>query len=38
MRRLPLESFTELARDLLKDPEVFVMITGVASEKLMRDT
>ena len=33
MRRLPLESFTELARTLLKDPEVFVMITGVASEK-----
>ncbi|HKW03509.1 MAG TPA: glycosyltransferase family 9 protein [Vicinamibacterales bacterium] len=33
MRRLPLESFTELARRLLKDPEVFVVITGVASEK-----
>ena len=33
MRRLPLESFTELARNLLKDPEVFVLITGVASEK-----
>lgn len=33
MRRLPLESFTELARSLLKDPEVFVVITGVASEK-----
>jgi ADP-heptose:LPS heptosyltransferase len=33
MRRLPLESFTELARNLLNDPEVFVMITGVASEK-----
>ncbi len=33
MRRLPLESFTELARQLLEDPEVFVLITGVASEK-----
>ena len=33
MRRLPLESFTELARNLLNDPEVFVVITGVASEK-----
>jgi ADP-heptose:LPS heptosyltransferase len=33
MRRLPLESFTELARNLLEDPEVFVLITGVASEK-----
>lgn len=33
MRRLPLESFTEIARRLLKDPEVFVLITGVASEK-----
>ncbi len=33
MRRLPLESFTELARRLLEDPEVFVLITGVASEK-----
>jgi ADP-heptose:LPS heptosyltransferase len=33
MRRLPLASFTELARHLLKDPEVFVLITGVASEK-----
>jgi len=33
MRRLPLESFTELARNLLEDPEVFVVITGVASEK-----
>ena len=32
MRRLPLESFTELARRLLEDPEVFVLITGVASE------
>ena len=33
MRRLPLESFTELARRLLEDPEVFVLITGVDSEK-----
>jgi ADP-heptose:LPS heptosyltransferase len=33
MRRLPLESFAELARKLLEDPEVFVLITGVASEK-----
>jgi ADP-heptose:LPS heptosyltransferase len=33
MRRLPLESFTELARNLLQDPQVFVVITGVASEK-----
>jgi ADP-heptose:LPS heptosyltransferase len=32
MRRLPLESFTELARNLLNDPEVFVVIVGVASE------
>jgi ADP-heptose:LPS heptosyltransferase len=33
MRRLPLEKFTELARRLLEDPEVFVLITGVAGEK-----
>jgi ADP-heptose:LPS heptosyltransferase len=33
LRRWPLESFTELARQLLDDPEVFVLITGVASEK-----
>jgi ADP-heptose:LPS heptosyltransferase len=33
MRRLPLESFIELARRLLEDPEVFVLIPGVASEK-----
>ena len=33
LRRLPLESFTELARRLLDDPEVFLLITGVASEK-----
>jgi len=33
LRRLPLESFTELARRLLEDPDVFVLITGVAGEK-----
>jgi ADP-heptose:LPS heptosyltransferase len=33
MRRAPLESFTDLARNLLEDPEVFILITGVASEK-----
>ena len=33
MRRWPLESFTELARMLLEDPEVFVLITGVSGEK-----
>ena len=33
MRRMPLESFAELARQLLEDPEVFVLIPGVASEK-----
>jgi ADP-heptose:LPS heptosyltransferase len=33
MRRWPLESFTELARRLLDDPEVFVLIVGVASER-----
>jgi ADP-heptose:LPS heptosyltransferase len=33
MRRWPLESFTELARRLLEDPEVFVLITGVVGEK-----
>jgi ADP-heptose:LPS heptosyltransferase len=32
LRRLPLESFIELARLLLQDPDVFVLITGVASE------
>jgi ADP-heptose:LPS heptosyltransferase len=32
MRRLPLESFVEIARQLLNDPEVFILITGVASE------
>jgi ADP-heptose:LPS heptosyltransferase len=33
MRRLPLESFVEMTRQLLNDPDVFVLITGVASEK-----
>ena len=33
LRRMPLESFAELARTLLEDPDVFVLITGVASEK-----
>jgi ADP-heptose:LPS heptosyltransferase len=33
MRRLPLDAFTALARRLLEDPEVFVLITGVAAEK-----
>jgi ADP-heptose:LPS heptosyltransferase len=33
MRRLPLESFTELARLLLEDPDVFILIPGVRSEK-----
>jgi ADP-heptose:LPS heptosyltransferase len=32
MRRLPLESFADLARRLLEDPEVFVVITGVAGD------
>ncbi len=36
MRRLPLESFTELARQLLEDPEVYLLITGVASEQARR--
>ena len=33
MRRWPLKSFIELARTLLEDPDVFVLITGVASDK-----
>jgi ADP-heptose:LPS heptosyltransferase len=33
MRRLPLASYAELASDLLEDPDVFVLITGVAEEK-----
>ncbi len=33
MRRLPLDAFADLARQLLEDPEVFVLITGVNAEK-----
>ena len=33
MRRAPLETFAALARTLLEDPEVYVLIMGVASEK-----
>jgi ADP-heptose:LPS heptosyltransferase len=33
MRRLPLESFVEITRQLLNDPDVFILITGVASER-----
>jgi len=33
MRRLPLESFVEITRQLLNDPDVFILITGVAREK-----
>ena len=33
MRRLPLESYARLAARLLEDPNVFVLITGVADEK-----
>jgi ADP-heptose:LPS heptosyltransferase len=33
MRRMPIELFTELARRLLEDPEVYILITGVASER-----
>jgi ADP-heptose:LPS heptosyltransferase len=33
MRRLPLDSYAHLARRLLEDPDVYVLITGVADEK-----
>lgn len=33
MRRLPLESYAELARQLLEEPDAFVIITGVAEEQ-----
>lgn len=33
MRRAPIESFAELARKLLEDPEVYILITGVISER-----
>jgi ADP-heptose:LPS heptosyltransferase len=33
MRRLPLESYADLARHLIEDPDVYVLITGLADEK-----
>ena len=33
MRRMPIESFTDLTRLLLEDPDIFVLIVGVRSEK-----
>jgi ADP-heptose:LPS heptosyltransferase len=33
MRRLPLDSYADLARHLLEDPDVYVLITGVGEEK-----
>lgn len=33
MRRLPLESYAQLAKRLLEDPDVYVVITGVAEER-----
>jgi ADP-heptose:LPS heptosyltransferase len=33
MRRLPLESFADLTIRLLEDPDVFIAITGVLSER-----
>jgi ADP-heptose:LPS heptosyltransferase len=33
MRRWPLESFIELGGQLLEDPEVFVLVTGVARDR-----
>jgi ADP-heptose:LPS heptosyltransferase len=33
MRRLPLDGFVDLTRRLLDDPDVFVLVTGVRSEK-----
>jgi ADP-heptose:LPS heptosyltransferase len=33
MRRMPLESFAAIAGRLLEDPDVFILITGVASER-----
>jgi len=33
MRRLPLERYAELAEQLLEDPELCVLVTGVADEK-----
>jgi len=33
MRQLPLDSYAELARHVLDDPDVYVLVTGVADEK-----
>jgi len=33
MRMLPLDSYADLARHLLDDPDVYVLVTGVADEK-----
>jgi ADP-heptose:LPS heptosyltransferase len=33
LRRLPLKSYADLAKGLLEDPDVFVLITGVEDEK-----
>jgi ADP-heptose:LPS heptosyltransferase len=33
MRRVPLDGFVDLAKRLLQDPDVFVLVTGVRSEK-----
>src|SRR5262249_49744748 len=33
MRRLPIDAFADLARRLLEDSELFIVITGVQSEK-----
>jgi len=33
MRRLPLDSYADLATQLLDDPDVYVLVTGVAEEK-----
>jgi len=33
MRRLPLDSYADLATQLLDDPDVYVLVTGVADEK-----
>ncbi len=38
MRRMPLESFTELARQLLEDPEVFVLIPASRARSPTRST
>jgi ADP-heptose:LPS heptosyltransferase len=33
MRQLPLDSYADLARHVLDDPDVYVLVTGVADEK-----